>query len=105
MTVTVGDLARIITSKNAGPYSLTIDVFFDTEEQYWRAKASGAVSQQRIAAAYEISIQKVRVIAFSDAALGLKITMDREISADDFRSTDTYGAQQHMPIVELVVEE
>jgi hypothetical protein len=105
MTITVGELARVVTSKNAGPYSLTVDVFFDKETDYRRVKVSGAVTKQRIAAAYGLGSDKVRVIAFSDAALGLKITMDREISADDFRSTDTYGSQHHMPIVELVVEE
>ena len=103
MTTTIGDLARIVTSKNAGPYKLTVDVFFADRAHYAAVRDSKTLTPERIAVAYRLAPAQVRVIRFSDAALGVKITVDRHLSADDFRSTDTYGAQQHMPIVDLPV--
>lgn len=105
MSRTIGDLAKIITSKNAGPYRLTVDVFFTDRAQYEEVRDSKAITPERVAIAYGLRPDQVRLIRFSDAALGFKITMEQSISADDFRSSDTYGAQHHMPIVELTVPE
>ena len=99
----IGDLARIVTSKNAGPYRLTIDVFFVDEESYRLVRDSGTLTPTRIARAYRTGEEHVRVIRFSDAAMGAKITIDQPVSADDFRSRDTYGAQQHIPVADLEV--
>ncbi len=100
---TIGDVARIVTSKNAGPYRLTVDVFFNDAASYARVRDSKTVTAERIAGLYGLTPQQVRVIRFSDAALGVKITLDQRVAADDFRSGDTYGAQQHMPIVNLTL--
>lgn len=100
---TIGDLAVIVTSKNAGPYRLTIDVFCEDPRRYERIKRSGVVTAERVAALYGIKPEQVRTIRFSDAALGLKVTMEHHFSSDDFRTSDVYGAQQHMPLARLVV--
>ena len=41
---TLGELARLIRSKNAGPFELTFDIMFDDEETFERVKKSGALS-------------------------------------------------------------
>ena len=103
--LTIGDLAKIITSKNAGPHLLTIDVFFDDVNDYMTVKRSGAVNRDAVANHYQMKPEQVRVISFSDAALGFKVTMDQRISADDYRSRDILGAQQHMPLAMLSLAE
>ena len=103
MTTTIGEIARIVTSKNAGPYRLTIDVFFKDVASYAKVRDSRTLTPERIAGLYGLKPEQVRVIRFSDAALGAKITVDHRVAADDYRSGDTYGAQQHMPIVNLTV--
>ena len=35
---TLGDLAKLVRSKNAGPFWLTIDIMFDDAEAYRRAR-------------------------------------------------------------------
>ena len=105
MSRTIGDLAKIVTSKNAGPYRLTVDVFFNDRAQYEGVRNSQAITAERVALAYGLRLEQVRLIRFSDAALGVKITMEQSVAADDFRSSDTYGAQHHMPIAELTIPE
>jgi Domain of unknown function (DUF4387) len=35
---TLGDLAKLVRSKNAGPFCLTIDIMFDDAQAYRRAR-------------------------------------------------------------------
>ncbi len=103
--LTLGDLAKIITSKNSGPHLLTIDVFFEDADDYNTVKRSGAVNVAAVARSYQMRPEQVHIISFSDAALGFKVTMDHRTSADDYRSTDILGAQQHMPLAMLSLGE
>ena len=45
--LTIGDLARQVRSKNAGPFWLTIDVFLDTDEDYTRTAHDPALTPKR----------------------------------------------------------
>ena len=38
MMATLGDLAKLVRSKNAGPFWLTIDIMFDDADAYRRAR-------------------------------------------------------------------
>jgi len=44
---TLGDLARLIRSKNAGPFVLTFDIMFDDKADYLRVRDSGVVTKER----------------------------------------------------------
>ncbi|MGH6620048.1 MAG: DUF4387 family protein, partial [Alphaproteobacteria bacterium] len=46
---TIGELARLIRSKNAGPFVLTFDIMFADREVYERVKQSGALSREAVA--------------------------------------------------------
>lgn len=43
-------------------------------------------------------------IVFFDQAQGIKITYDRITSSGTCFDTDVYGAQQHVPLGELIVD-
>ena len=45
----LAELARLIRSKNAGPFELTFDSMFDDEATYARVSNSGAVKRAVIA--------------------------------------------------------
>ena len=45
-SVKLRDIAKVIRSKNAGPFELTFDVIFKTKEDYEKVKASRC-SQQK----------------------------------------------------------
>ena len=46
---TLGDLAKLVRSKNAGPFWLTIDIMFDDAEAYRRARDAEIVNRATIA--------------------------------------------------------
>jgi hypothetical protein len=100
---TLDRIAKVIRSKNAGPFEITFDVMFDDPEAYARVKRSGVIEAGRIAAAYRLPVQDVLVCKPFDAALAFKITIRRPVPSGDLMDTDVYGCQQHVPLTGIVV--
>jgi hypothetical protein len=55
----LGELARLIRSKNAGPFELTFDIMFDNQETFQRVKKSNALSREVIGAIYRVPLEDV----------------------------------------------
>lgn len=104
MTVgtTLGELARLIRSKNAGPFVLTFDVMFADEPTYRRVVAAQVVTRERVAALYRLSPEHVSVFEHA-AAYAIKITIPRPVPQGDRDDGDLFGGQQHAPLVDLPV--
>jgi len=96
------EAARVIRSKNAGPTTLTLDLLFVDQAAYERAVSAPALSKSSIAALYRVPAGRVEVMPYP-AALAIKISMDRKVIAGDPGDRDIYGAQQHGPLLELVL--
>ena len=101
--VTLSALAKVIRSKNAGPFQLTIDLLFRSPIDYELVKGSNILTPDAIASAYGIDIHEIKGIYFWDPALAVKITLAREVSAGAPGDTDCYGAQQHAPLLDFKV--
>lgn len=97
------DLAKIIRSKNSGPFAITLDVLFDDPEIYYRIKEQGVISKPLISKLYGLDPEHITEIVFYDPALGFKVTYDRKISSGTSLDTDVYGAQQHAPLGALMI--
>lgn len=104
MTIQLIDVAEVIRSKNAGPYELTFDIIFkewDMFEAFCKAKV---INEQLIANLYNIDLtQVINIIEFKPAK-AIKATIERPIASGDLGETDVYGAQQHAPLMKLLVE-
>lgn len=100
---TLDRIAKVIRSKNAGPFEITFDVMFDDAEAYARVKRSGVIHAARIAEAYRLPQRDVLVCKPFDAALSFKITIRRPVSSGDLMDTDVYGCQQHVPLTGIMV--
>ena len=96
------DLAQVIRSKNAGPLHLTLDIMFPDAATYGIAVQSPALSRAAIAALYAVDPATVEVIPFA-AANAIKVVMDRPVIAGSPGDTDVYGAQQHRPLLGVVL--
>ncbi len=94
------DKISAVKTKNAGPFRLTIDLFFD-EETFEEVKSSGRISQENIAKVYGISQSSILGIYFVDFINAIKISVERPISQGHPRETDIFGMNQHMPILSL----
>jgi hypothetical protein len=96
-------LAKVIRSKNAGPFELTFDIMFDDAAVYERVKRSGVINAQRIAEAYRVRVDDVLVCRPYDPAVAFKITIRRPVSSGDIEDRDVYGCQQHVPLTQIEV--
>ncbi len=100
---TLAALAKVIRSKNAGPFELTFDIMFDDPAAYELVKKSGVINAARIAEAYRIRVDDVLVCRPYDAAVAFKITIRRPVGSGDIDDRDVYGCQQHVPLTRIEV--
>ena len=99
---TLGKLARLIRSKNAGPFVLTFDIMFDEEADYVRVRDSGVVTRERIAQIYGLATADVQFFEF-DHARALKASIPRPTTQGDVSDSDGHGGQQYAPLLDLEI--
>lgn len=103
---TLSDLCRILRSKNAGPYEITIDAMFDSETDYQAIKSSGLLSPDNISKALDIPKEDIIWMGFFDPARAFKVTIPRvrsgkKKSAGGFMESDIHGSQEHLGLANL----
>jgi hypothetical protein len=96
----LGDVAKLIRSKNAGPFVLTFDIMFDDDASYRRVIDSQILTKASFAALYRIPQEDVLFIEH-DVARAIKISIPRPYVQCDPDDGDAYGGQQHGPLVDL----
>jgi hypothetical protein len=82
------DIAKVIRSKNSGPYEITFDIIFNDKATFEFVCAKKCINAKLIADLYKIAITDV-------------INIVRPMASGDIRETDVYGAQQHAPLLTL----
>ena len=101
--VILGEMAKFLRSKNAGPFKLTLDVFFNNSQDYERVKESGVINKELISRLYVIENEDDISIIDFDQAAAIKITFPRRIASGNIGDSDIYGAQQHAPLYEIEI--
>ena len=96
---TIGDLASIVRSKNAGPFRITFDIFFTSDKDYRRAARSNVTDPDFVAEIFSIPEEDVVGIYEIDRVQAIKITIERPITSGHPEDKDVYGAQQHTPLL------
>lgn len=101
---TIGDIALVCKSKNAGPFEVTIDAVFADRETFDKVNASGILCPELFAELYKVRAEDVLFTVY-EAGLAFKATLPRLVAAGDLGDTDVYGAQQHAPLLGVEVPE
>jgi hypothetical protein len=97
------DIADVFRSKNAGPLYITLDLLFTHDETYRRVADSGVLSPRVVSELYGVEPEDVKIVCF-DAAQAIKITIPRTgPTSGSPGDRDVYGAQQHGPLLEIMV--
>lgn len=96
------ELARLVRSKNAGPFTLTFDIVFADERTYQRVKRSRVISRDLFARLYRLPPDQVLFFEH-DRALAFKASIPRRAPSGDPDDSDVFGGQQHGPLVDLEV--
>jgi len=95
------DLAKVIRSKNSGPFELTFDIILKDKETFELLVHKQCINAKLIADLYKINeADVINIIAFAPAN-AIKATIIRPMASGDIRETDVYGAQQHAPLLSL----
>ena len=102
MMATLGDLAKLVRSKNAGPFWLTIDIMFDDADAYRRARDAEIVNRAAIARLYNRSPNEI-IVVNHDMAQAIKVSFPRPQSSGSKLDSDAYGGQQYAPLLGLEV--
>ncbi|HYZ56447.1 MAG TPA: DUF4387 domain-containing protein [Streptosporangiaceae bacterium] len=99
-TLTLGELASQVRAKNAGPFWITLDVFFTNESGYRLVTNSTVLSQQAIGHLYRVDPATVKYFELPDL-LAVKISFPRPVTAGSFEDRDLHAGQQHVPLLGL----
>lgn len=101
-TQSLAHLAKVVRSKNAGPTQLTVDIFFHDAAGFTRALACPGLQASAVAARYGLEAKQVRRFELPDL-LAIKLSMPRHRCAGTPGDGDLYGAQQHVPLLEVML--
>ena len=102
-TTTLPEVARRIRSKNSGPFELTLDVMFDSQEAYQRVKQADLLTNSVIQKLYNVREDDILANMYFDPALAWKCTIKRPWAQGSVGERDTLGTQQHAPLLGILV--
>ncbi len=102
-TVRLADIAKEISSKNAGNYFLTFDIIFPDRETYERVKRARVLTSASFSALYGVAESQVLRVIEYDPGNAIKITMRRPRVSGDPGESDVFGAQQYAPLLDVGV--
>jgi len=98
---TLKDIAKVIRSKNAGPFEITMDIIFKTKEDYEEIKRKKVITKEVISELYNIPVDEIITFVYFDAANAIKITLPRPRPQGSIGETDMHAAQQHVPLMNI----
>ena len=96
------DFARLLRSKNAGPFLLTIDVMMGSLEQYRHVIDSNALTADVVGALLGADPATVKFYYY-EPAFAIKVTVPRHLSVGDPLDNDLFGGQLFGPLARLAV--
>ena len=101
---TLGSLAQLIRSKNAGPWNLTVDIMFPDAETYQRVVDSAVLTKEVASNAFNVDVEQISIYHYYPAN-AIKISFPRALPNGHPLDRDIFGGQQFAPIVDLEVPE
>lgn len=101
--VTLREVCHQVRSKNAGPFWVTIDVFFDGPESYARFKDAPALSAEAIGEAYGVDPTQVKRFAVDSLSV-LKISYPRKSPQGGVVERDMHSGQQYVRLLDVLLE-
>jgi len=101
--VLLRDIAKVIRSKNAGPFEMTMDIVFKDQADYQRVKDLGIISHDLVSRLYGVDKERIVALVFFDTANAIKITIPRLRPQGSIGETDMHAAQQHVPLMNVEI--
>lgn len=99
---TIGSVAELVRSKNAGPFWQTLDVFLPDDETYRLVADSPSIGEDVIARLYRVDADEVRIFRLPSIRV-VKISFPRPTPQGGVDDRDMHAGQQHVPLAELAL--
>jgi hypothetical protein len=98
------DVCRHVRSKNAGPFWITVDLFFRDDASYWAYKDDLGISARSLANLFGASEPSIKVIHV-DTLRVVKVSYPRPKPQGWRGERDMHGGQQYVSLLELELAE
>ena len=99
----LGEICRHVRSKNAGPFWVTVDLFFDGEETFRRYRDTPALSPQTFANLFGTNPDLVRRIPVDNLHV-IKISYPRPHPQGWMQERDMHSGQQFARLLDLEID-
>jgi hypothetical protein len=99
---TLGEIAQVVRSKNAGPFWVTLDVFFRNDADFAHVRAAGVLTAEKIGELYGVDAALVKRFELPGIK-AMKFSMPRPVVAGSFEDRDLHAGQQHVPLALLTI--
>lgn len=97
------DVCRNIRSKNAGPYWVTIDFFFNSPENYEKYSECAALASATFAAAFSVDASMVKRFRVKDLSV-LKVSYPRQSPQGGMIERDMHCGQQYARLLDIEMD-
>jgi hypothetical protein len=97
-TRTLRDAVVSVRSKNAGPFTVTFDLFFPDAETFRDVCARKVLTPELVAELYRLQPDQVKIFEF-EPALAIKVSIPRLLPGGAPGDTDVAGGQQFVPLL------
>lgn len=103
------DIAKVIRSKNAGSFEVTLNIMFEDARVFNEVKDSCFLDAETITKLFSVATEGIVWCGFFEQALASKATLPRTrrgtvVCSEGFMEDDVHGSQQYMPLLELELE-
>ncbi|MFE5026059.1 DUF4387 domain-containing protein [Streptomyces sp. NPDC056656] len=99
---TLLDYCSLVRSKNAGPFTLTLDFMCHDRDTYAALVATGFLNPSLFASLYGADPDQILVVNHP-LALAVKVSLPRPVAQGALHDTDCYAGQQYAPLMDMPV--
>jgi hypothetical protein len=92
---TLKDVCRYVRSKNAGPFWITVDLFFRDRESFDRYSENSALQADNIGRVFDVSPARIKRFSVPDL-LVVKLSYPRPAPQGGMIERDMHGGQQYV---------
>ena len=97
---TLQDALSSVRSKNAGPFTVTFDLFFKDRETFFDVVGQKVLTTEVVGALYGLEPDRVRIFEF-EPALAIKVSVPRLVPGGSPGDSDVAGGQQFVPLLDI----
>ena len=99
----VAEICRYVRSKNAGPFWITVDLFFRTRDDFDRYAGAPELSAAAVAGVFGVDAARMRRFALPDLHV-VKFSYPRTSAQGGRVERDMHGGQQYVPLLAVTVD-